>query len=96
MAVDMKTTTKYFGLISVILMVTLLDWPCALMTVTGESGSGMDAPEEVTMDTWQYCIVDNSTILRLDTGEQLDIVYIYQQRYTCSYTKSFPNFYCVT
>ena len=58
-----------------ILMATLLDWCCALMPVTGESGNRIATPEEVTMDTWQYCIVDNSTILRLDTGEQLDIVY---------------------
>ena len=63
---------KYSVLLSVILIVTLLDWSCVLLPVTGESGSGIDAPKE---DTWQYCIVNNSTILRLDTGEQLDIVY---------------------
>ena len=66
---------KYSILLSVILMVTLLDWSCALMSVTGESGNGTYVPVEVTMDTWQYCIVDNSTILKLDTGERLDIVY---------------------
>ena len=71
----MKAIMKSSILYSVILMVTLLDWSCALMSATGESGSGMNTPEEVTMDSWQYCIVDNSTILRLDTGEQLDIVY---------------------
>ena len=32
----------------------------------------MDVPEVITL---QYCITDNSTILRLDTGEQLDIIY---------------------
>ena len=62
-------------LLLAILMVTLLDRSCAQMPVTGESSSGIDTPEEATMDTWQYCIVDNSTILKLDTGEQLDIAY---------------------
>ena len=43
---------KCFVLLSVILVVTLLDWSCALLPVTGESGSRIDAPKEVTMDTW--------------------------------------------
>ena len=53
--------------------VVFLDCSCALTSVTSEDGSGVDVPEEMT--TLQYCIIDNSTILRLDTGEQLDIIY---------------------
>ena len=38
------------------------------------SGSGHDTDlSQVT--TLQYCIIDNCTILRIDTGQQLDIVY---------------------
>ena len=66
---------KSFVVPPVILMFTLFDWSCALIPVSDESGNGINVPELVTLDTWQYCIVDNSTILRLDTGEQLDIVY---------------------
>ena len=53
--------------------ITFLDCSCAMTPVTSEDGSGGDVPEE--MATLQYCIIDNSTILRLDTGEQLDIIY---------------------
>ena len=48
-------------------------WSCAVISVTRESGSGADAVEEVV--TLQYCIINNSTILRIDTGEYLDIIY---------------------
>ena len=50
-----------------------LECSCALTPVTSEDGSGVDVPEDIT--TLQYCIIDNFTILRLDTGEQLDIIY---------------------
>ena len=55
-----------------IMTTTILKWSCALIPTTSEDGSGVDSPEVTTL---QYCIIDNSTILRLDTGEQLDIVY---------------------
>ena len=48
-------------------------WSCVVIPVTSESGSGADAVEEVV--TLQYCIINNSTILRIDTGEYLDIIY---------------------
>ena len=35
--------------------------------------SGDDDPQQVT--TLQYCLVDNCTIMMIDTGEELDIVY---------------------
>ena len=56
-----------------LVVIVFLDCSCALTPVTSEDGSGVDVPEEMT--TLQYCIIDNSTILRLDTGEQLDIIY---------------------
>ena len=55
-----------------IVMITFTDWCCA---VTKEDGSGVDIPQEATTLHMQYCIIDNSTILRLDTGEKLDIIF---------------------
>ena len=53
--------------------ITFPHWSCALTHITtSEGGSGEDGVEEVV--TLQYCIINNSTILRLDTGEHLDII----------------------
>ena len=38
--------------------------------------SGMDDVQQPT--TLQYCLIDNCTIMRIDTGQQLDIVYTTQ------------------
>ena len=62
------------ALLLVILTITTLQWSCALMPATSEDGSGVDATDSEVI-TLQYCIIDNSTILRLDTGDQLDFVY---------------------
>ena len=62
------------GLLLAILIITALQWSCALMPDTSKDGSGVDDPDSNVI-TLQYCIIDNSTILRLDTGDQLDIVY---------------------
>ena len=62
------------ALLLAILTITALQWSCALMPATSEDGSGVDDPGSKVI-TLQYCIIDNSTILRLDTGDQLDIVY---------------------
>ena len=40
------------------------------------SASGMADPQQLT--TLQYCLIDNCTIIRIDTGQQLDIVYTAQ------------------
>ena len=40
------------------------------------SASGMDDLQQPT--TLQYCLIDNCTIIRNDTGQQLDIVYTTQ------------------
>ena len=55
-----------------IMTITFLNWSCAMIPIIREEGSGVDTPEVIA---FQYCIIDNSTILRLDTGEQLDIIY---------------------
>ena len=68
----MEMTAVSSVLALAIVIITILKWSCALTPATCEDGSGVDAPEVTTL---QYCIIDNSTILRLDTGEQLDIVY---------------------
>ena len=62
------------ALLLAILTITAFQWSCALMPATSEDGSGVDDPDSKVI-TLQYCIIDNSTILRLDTGDQLDIVY---------------------
>ena len=62
------------ALLLAILTITTLQWSCALMPATSEDGSGEDATDSKVI-TLRYCIIDNSTILRLDTGDQLDIVY---------------------
>ena len=62
------------ALLLAILTITAFKWTCALMPATSEDGSGVDDPDSKVI-TLQYCIIDNSTILRLDTGDQLDIVY---------------------
>ena len=66
----MKTVSSVFAL--AILAFIFPEWSCALTPASSKDGSGVDAPEVIRL---QYCIVDNSTILRLDTGEQLNIVY---------------------
>ena len=40
------------------------------------TASGMDDVQQPT--TLQYCLIDNCTIMRIDTGQQLDIVYTTQ------------------
>ena len=66
----LKTVSSVFVL--AILTLFFLEWSCALTPASSNNGSGADAPEETRL---QYCFVDNSTILRVDTGEQLDIIY---------------------
>ena len=43
------------------------------------SGSHNTDLSQVT--TLQYCIIDNCTIMRIDTGQQLDIVYTTESLY---------------
>ena len=56
-----------------LLAIAFIDCSCSLTPVTSKDGSGVDTLEENI--TLQYCVIDNFTILRLDTGEQLDIIY---------------------
>ena len=61
----MKMTMNLSVLHLAILMITFLDLQCCALAV--------DTLQEMTI--FQYCIIDNATIIRLDTGEQLDIVH---------------------
>ena len=72
MATDVKMKMIYTSSILLVAIV-FFDCSCALMPVTGEDSSRVDAAEEMT--TLQYCIIDNTTILRFDTDEQFDIIY---------------------
>ena len=46
---------------------------CSDVQSPAASGSHDTDPSQVT--TLEYCIIDNCTIMRIDTGQQLDIVY---------------------
>ena len=67
---EMKAVYSVFALATVTFI--FLEWSCALTPTVSEDGSAVNSPEVMML---QYCIIDNSTILRLDTEEQLDIVY---------------------
>ena len=44
-------------------------------SIADDSGSSsMNGPQQVS--TLEYCVVDNCTIMRIDNGQKLDIVYI--------------------
>ena len=67
------------------------------------SASGMDDLQQPT--TLQYCLIDNCTIIRNDTGEQLDIVYTTQSHLVVTPTdgktsvlisKNDPELFCFT
>ena len=68
------------------------------------SSSGMADIQELT--TLKYCLIDNCTIMRIDTEEQLDIVYTTQahilvtptdgQTSTIFATKNSPELFCST
>ena len=45
---------------------------CSDVQSTASGGYNTDLPQVITL---QYCIIDNCTIMRIDTGQQLDIVY---------------------
>ena len=67
------------------------------------SASGMDNLQQPT--TLQYCLIDNCTIIRIDTGQQLDIVYTTQSLLVVTPTddhtsvlisKNEPELFCST
>ena len=42
---------------------------------SSDNNSSSDGMDDLVVVPLQYCIIDNSTIMRIDTGETLDIVY---------------------
>ena len=67
------------------------------------SASGMADLHQLT--TLQYCLIDNCTIIRIDTGQQLDIVYTTQSHLVVTPTdgqtsllisKNDPELFCST
>ena len=44
-------------------------------TSSSDNNSSSDGMDDLVVVPLQYCIIDNSTIMRIDTGETLDIVY---------------------
>ena len=66
--------------LAVLLLITILTVTsgatplhCSDVQSPAASGSHDTDPSQVT--TLEYCIIDNCTIMRIDTGQQLDIVY---------------------
>ena len=43
--------------------------------VQSPAASGNENTDLSQVTTLQYCIIDNCTIMRIDTGQQLDIIY---------------------
>ena len=63
-------------LITIILTVTSEATPLYCSDVQSPAASGSDNTADLSqVTTLQYCIIDNCTIMRTDTGQQLDIVY---------------------
>ena len=67
------------------------------------SASGMADLQQLT--TLKYCLIDNCTIIRIDTGQQLDIVYTIQSHLVVTPTdgqtsmlisKNDPELFCST
>ena len=46
------------------------------MNIQATAASGMEDFQEL-----QYCLIDKCTIMRIDTGQQLDIVYTSQSHF---------------
>ena len=72
----MDCRVLFFLLILTTTQATSLDHHCNSDVYS--SASGMDDLQQPT--TLQYCLIDNCTIIRNDTGQQLDIVYTTQSR----------------
>ena len=49
--------------------------PLYCSNVQSPAASGSENTDFSKVTTLQYCIIDNCTIMRIDTGQQLDIIY---------------------
>ena len=66
----------YLGLLLIaILIVASGATPLYCSDVQSPAASGSENTDLSQVTTLQYCIIDNCTIMRIDTGQQLDIVY---------------------
>ena len=70
----MDYSVLFFLLILTITQTTSLHYHCNSDVYS--SASGMADLQQLT--TLQYCLINNCTIIRNDTGQQLDIVYTTQ------------------
>ena len=62
-------------LITTILTVTSWATPLYCSDVQSPAASGSHNTDLSQVTTLQYCVINNCTIMRIDTGQQLDIVY---------------------
>ena len=97
----MDYTVFLLILISATTQTTSLHHDCN--TDVYSSASGMADLQQLT--TLQYCLIDNCTIIRIDTGQQLDIVYTTQSHLVVTPTngqtsllisKNDPELFCST
>ena len=98
---EMDYTILFFLLIITVTQTISLDHHCNSDVYS--SASGMADLQRPT--TLQYCLIDNCTIIRIDTGEQLDIVYTTQSNLVVTPTdgqssmlisKNDPKLFCPT
>ena len=97
----MDYTVLFFLLIITVTQTTPLHHHCNSDVYS--SASGVDYLKQPT--TLQYCLIDNCTIIRNDTGQQLDIVYTTQSHLVVTPTdgqtsmlisKNDPELFCFT
>ena len=67
----------YFSLflIAILIVVSARTAPIYCSDVQSPPSSGSHDTDLSQVISLQYCIIDNCTIMKIDTGEQLDIVY---------------------
>ena len=87
----MDCTILVFLLISTTTQTTSLHHHCNSDVYS--SASGMADLQQLT--TLQYCLIDNCTIIRIDTGQQLDIVYTTQSHLVVTPTDVGTSLLCL-
>ena len=97
----MDYTVLFFLLVPTITQTTSVHHDCNSDVLSSAS----DMADSQQLTTLQYCLIDNCTIIRIDTGQQLDIVYTTQSHLVVTPTdgqtsllisKNDPELFCST
>ena len=75
--VELKGTLMAYLMLLITTILTVTSWatPLYCSDVQSPAASGSHNTDLSQVTTLQYCIINNCTIMRIDTGQQLDIVY---------------------